>query len=326
MKRFFLYLAVVTVAVVAADRLLALAYDALYRRTLIGQTGGKINHYLSLPEQPRLVIMGNSRAYYQVIPDSFAVPTYNLCHAGMSQVFQTGLLNVIVTAGRLPQTILLHLDPPEYTNAGEQLTDIQNLKHYYGRDTTVTRLVGQISSYERYKFLFDSYRYNGRVINLVKNAAQSGRTDVARLGNGYEAIAASDRDSLTTIYSARRDTANPTARFHPERLRYLLQFLTMCRAQQVRVIGFTSPLYARPPHELTVCREFGRFLRAEGVPYIDYVNQPLAAVQGRPSLWKDSHHLNERGAQLQSQDLARRVNVLLAAPPAGAAVPRLAAE
>ena len=346
MKRFFLYLAVVSIAVVTADRLLAFAYDALYNRTFIGQTGGKINQYLHLPTQPALVIMGNSRAYYQVIPDSFAVPTYNLCHAGMSQVFQTGLLNVLVTSGRLPQTILLHLDPPEYTNPKEQLSDIQNLKHYYGRDTTVTRVTNELNiiqplafartlgvpptlgsfSAEQYKYLFDSYRYNGRVINLVKNAALSARTPVAKLGNGYEAIAPSDRDSLTTIYSARRDTAGASQQFHAERLHYLRQFLAQCRANRIRVIAFTSPLYARPPHEIAACRAFGKFLRAEGIPYLDYVNQPLAAVQGHPTLWKDSHHLNHLGAQLQSQDLARRVNGLLAAPPLSTGVPSVAAE
>ena len=325
MKRFFLYLAVVTVAVVAADRLLAVVYDALYRRTLIGQTGGKINRYLSLPETPKLVVMGNSRAFYQVIPDSFAVPTYSLCHAGMSQVFQTGLLSVMASAERLPPTILLHLDVPEYTAAQEQLTDIQNLKFYYRRDTTVTRLIRRISPYERHKYFFDTYRYNGRVINLLKNAAQSAITPTDQLGNGYEAIAASSVDSVATILSARRDVADSAARFHPERLRHLRQFLAMCRANHVRVIGFTSPLYARSPHELTACRALGRFLRAEGVPYIDYVNQPLASLQGRPTLWKDSHHLNELGARLQSQDLARRVNVLLAAPPVGVA-PRLAGK
>lgn len=333
MKRFLLYLVLVLAVVFVADRALALVYDALYRRTMIGQTGGKINQYLSLPTQPALVVMGNSRAYYQVIPDSFAVPTYNLCHAGMSQVFQTALLNVISTADRLPTTILLHLDPPEYTNPAEQLTDVQNLKHYYGRDTTVTRLTNQLGivqpfawlaplvdsataafSAERPKYLFGTYRYNGRVINLVKNAAQSARTPYASLGNGYEAILPSDRDSLTTIYTARRDTADPTARFHPERLRFLRQFLRVCRDRRIRVIGFTSPLYAAPPHEAAACRAFGQFLRAEGVPYIDYVSHPLAAVQGRPSLWKDSHHLNHVGAQMQSHDLARRVAHLLAAP------------
>ena len=218
-----------------------------------------------------------------------------------------------------PKSILLHLDAPDYTGATLQLSDAQNLKHYFGRDTTVTRLVSALSAYERYKFLFDSYRYNGRVINLVKNVVQSARTPTARLGNGYEAILPSERDSLTTIYSARRDTANPAARFHSERLRFLRQFLALCRARRVRVIGFTSPLYAAPPHEVAACREFGRFLRAEGVPYIDYVTRPLAAVAGRPTFWKDSHHLNHLGAQLESQDLARRVRALLAAPPVGAA-------
>ncbi len=338
MKRFFLYLGVSLLAVIAADRLLALAYDALYRRTLVGQTGGKVNQYLYLPQQPALVVMGNSRAYYQVIPDSFAVPTFNLCHAGMSQIFQTGLLNVITTAGRLPGTILLHLDPVEYTDPAEQLTDIQNLKHYYGHDTTVTRYTNQLNiirplsfvgpwlnisadigsfSAEKYKYLFDSYRYNGRVINLLKNVAQTARTPVKQLGNGYDPIIPTDRDSLTTLYSAQRDTANPAARFHPERLRHLRQFLAMCKAQRVRVIGFTSPLYARPPHEVAACQEFAAFLRAEGILYIDYVSQPLASVQGRPRFWKDSHHLNELGAQLQSQDMARRVNALLAPPALG---------
>jgi hypothetical protein len=338
MKRFFSYLGVALITLFAADRLLALAYDFLYNRMLIGQTGGKLNRYLTLPQQPSLVVMGNSRAYYQVIPDSFSVPTYNLCHAGMSQIFQTGLLSVISSHNRLPRTILLHLDPSEYTTGGEQPDDIKNLKHYYNRDTSVTRYINQLGmirpmvflgpwlglppemgafSAEKYKYVFDSYRYNGRVINLVKNAIETTRIPVSKLGNGYEMIVPTERDSINTIYSARHEKPNPAVFFHPERLRHLRQFLAMCRAKNVRVIGFTSPLYKAVSHDVITCNKFRAFMQSQGLSYIDYVNQPLVSVQGKPKLWKDARHLNHLGAQLESQDLARKVNHLLTAPAIG---------
>lgn len=326
MKRFALFLLLFTAVLVVADRLLARACDALYARTLTGQTGGKINHYLQLEPRPSLVIMGNSRAYYQVIPDSFAVPTYNLCHAGMSQVFQTGLLDVVEQHDRVPAAILLHLDPFDYTNPADQVTDIQNLKHYYGANPTVTRYVGEISAYEPYKYWLDAYRYNGRLINLVKNYAQTRRTPVGQLGNGYERIAPGFRDSLNTLYSARKDTNDVRLRFHYDRLRHLNAFLDICRRHHVRVLGFTSPLYAPMPYARRACQTLDSVLRTHHIPYIDYVNNPLPELQAHPTYWKDNRHLNELGARLQSSDLARHANQWLGAAPDTGTPPPVATE
>jgi hypothetical protein len=315
MKKFFLYLALVAAVVLAADRLLGFTYDRLYAHTKTGQTGGKINHYLTLPQQPEIVIMGNSRAFYQIIPDSFPAPTFNLCHAGMSQIFQNGLLSVITDQKRLPRTILLHVDPLEYANEVEQPTDIQTLRYYAGRDSVVNRFIATISPYERYKYFFATYRYNGRVINLVKNVLASRGKTSAQLGDGYERLPPTDRDSTQTIYSAKQDRENTWRAFQPKQLRHLQWFIARCKAENVRLICFTSPFYERIPAIENACLQMGKLLRSQGVPYIDYVQHPLVGAQNHPTYWKDSHHLNELGAKLESHDLARQVRGLLAAPP-----------
>lgn len=324
MKRFALYFLLFAAILVVADRVLARVCDYLYSRTLTGQTGGKLNHYLSLEPRPTLVVMGNSRAYYQVIPDSFGVPTYNLCHAGMSQVFQTGLLDVLAQQERLPKAVLLHLDPYDYTSATEAITDIQNLKYYFRTNPTVARYTREISVYEPYKYWLDLYRYNGRIISLAKNYLQTRRTPADRLGNGYDRIAPTPLDSLNTIYSARKDPQEAKVRFHYDRLRHLDAFLEICRRRNVRVVAFTSPVFEPAASVSRACQTLDSVLNARQVPYIDYVNQPLPLLQRRLTYWKDNRHLNELGAKVQSHDLARRVQPWLGAAPT-ATIPPYAA-
>lgn len=327
MKKFFLYVALLLGVLVVADRALAFVFDRFYARTRTGQTGGKINLYLTQPRQPELLIMGNSRALYQIIPDSFPVSTFNLCHAGMSQVFQTGLLDVISHEKRLPRVILLHLDPFDYTKPVDQVSDIQNLKYYFGRNATVTKYVGQISPFEPYKYWFDSYRYNGRVVSLLKNFVETVRTPADKLGDGYVPLPPTPRDSLKTIYSVQRDTNDVRLIFHEDRLHYLLEFVELCRANNIRLICFTSPIYPKLPYAEAAGRKLEAELRARSIPYVDYINEPIPALVNRPTLWLDSRHLNELGAKIESHDLARRVAPMLAAfpVPTGASVPPVAA-
>ena len=172
MRKFSIFFIVSLLILFAFDRGFGYIFDSLYRQTKTGQTGGKINYYLSLSKTPEWVVMGNSRAFYQIIPDSFAMPTYNLCHAGMHQVFQTGLITQMEKEGKMPKLILLHLEPEEFI--GEQFNrDIQNLKFYHGKNEWITGELNALSRYEQAKFLFASYRYNGRVISLLKNYLQT---------------------------------------------------------------------------------------------------------------------------------------------------------
>jgi hypothetical protein len=286
------------------DRGLGLLLDHLYSKVKTGQTGGKINYYLSKSSLPPLLIMGNSRALYQVIPDSLGIQSFNLAHAGMSQIFQTGLISILKDAHKMPPLILLHLEPEEFT-IDDNGSDIQNLKYYYGKNTLVTQYISRISIFESSKFNFQLYRYNGRVFTLLKNLIQS--TLLFKDYNGYDAILASPKDSLHTIYSSHALKDIENVNLNPRQLSYLLAFISICKQSKTTLICFTSPMYRQPKNLNVVAGKLNVILKSQGIRYINFIQNPIETLKDKPSLWKDVHHLNDNGAIIETRELRHQI-------------------
>ena len=83
MKKLLLFLLGLGVGLIIIDRGLSTVLDQIYRGCLYGNTGGKINYFLAKEPASDLLIMGSSRSYRQIDPDSFSVNTFNLSHNGM---------------------------------------------------------------------------------------------------------------------------------------------------------------------------------------------------------------------------------------------------
>lgn len=308
MRKFSLIFLVSVVLLIVCDRSLGFLFDFFYKHTKTGQTGGKINYYLSLPKTPEWVVMGNSRALYQIIPDSFARPTYNLCHAGMHQIFQTGLLTEMEKQGKMPPLILLHIEPDEFL--GEQFNrDIQNLKYYHSKNEWITHELNVLSRYEQVKFLFASYRYNGRVISLMKNYIQTMRAPYA--SNGYMAIEPTFTDSTTTMYSLQQKLPVAAENMNEQQWDYLNEFIARCHKNGTQVFCFTSPIYSYHQKSNPGIQELESRLQKLQVPYINYLKKDILALQLKASLWKDRYHLNHTGAQIESSVLAKDVDEIL---------------
>lgn len=308
MKRFFLFMGLFALLAAGIDFGLSKLFDILYSQTRTGQTGGEINSYLARPNKPEALLMGNSRARYQVDPDSFAVPTYSLCHAGMGQVFQTGLLEVLALENKLPKSILLHVDLAEYVG-DDNLEDIGNLRYYYGKVPIITKHINDISTYEKVKYLFRFYRYNGRVISTLKNFIQS-RMLAANTGNGYQALAPilTDTTNFITPVSAAPKSA---LRFHYANLSHLEKFLSLCKSKNIKVLCFTSPYFSPRDFAAIVSRPIDSLLRAQQIPYFNAVEHPLPVLTHHARFWQDADHLNQLGAGYYSQQLAEWCNPLL---------------
>jgi len=308
MKRFWTFVIVIFTLTLLVDRGLSILLDHLYSRIKTGQTGGKINYYLSKSPVPPLVIMGNSRALYQVIPDSLGVQSFNLAHAGMSQIFQTGLISILTDARKMPPLILLHLEPEEFT-ISDNGSDIQNLKYYYGKNDLITRYISRISIFESSKFNFELYRYNGRVFTLLKNLIQS--TMLFKDYNGYDPIMASPKDSLHTIYSSNTSKDIENVNLNPRQVSYLVEFINQCKKSKTKVICFTSPLYRQTKNLDIAANKLKVVLENHGIPYINFIHTPIAVLQKNPSLWKDANHLNHNGAVIESRELHQQIERII---------------
>ena len=226
----------------------------------------------------------------------------------MGQIFQTGLVSILSDHRKMPPVILLHLEPEEFI--GNQLNDdIQNLKFYYSKNELVTSYLANLSYFEKFKFYFHSYRYNGRVITLVKNYFQT----LYKLdeGNGYSPIKRSDRDSVNTLYSIKNISAQIEGRFNLEQWNFFEKFLMICKQNNTKVICFTSPVYKNFNSYPKTMKTIDSLMERHRIQYINYLKYPIEILDEHPGLWRDRQHLNHDGARLESGYLAGAVNEIL---------------
>ncbi len=299
------FIALLVAALLVFDNLTATVFDQLYKNVRTGQTGGKINQYLSLASTPDVLIMGNSRALYQIIPDSISPTAFNISHAGMGPGFQTGLLSILAQKNRLPKKILLHIEPSDFTTE-QSNTDIQNLKFYYHENSYVRDQINRISKYEKYKYWFSMYRYNGRLMPLIKNLVLN--REETNLG-GYEWISPTPHDSINTIYSYEKAKAYKEAAFNQDQLLFLEAFLDLCAQHNIQVVAFTSPLFNHLNQFPIATHQLVQFLTQRNIPFIRLTDAEQVVLSD-PFLWKDAFHLNHSGAQIQSRLISEKLKNL----------------
>lgn len=290
------------------DRSVYFAMNQVYQATRTGQTGGKLNLYLSSGSEFDAIILGNSRSLYQVNPDSFNCATFNLSHAGAKLSYQLGVISILKSNNKLPSTILLHVDPDDLIVLDTN-KEMKKLKYFYLKDSFITEAINNISATEKLKFILRMYRFNGQIASLLKNffATKMGHYR----NDGYEVLPQRAQDSITTIYSAAalRQSEPSLTKLH--QLPTLERILSFCKREDIRVICFTSPIFGETPARyFETSKKIQALLTKNGVEYINLIETPIEEIQHSPSYWRDAFHLNELGARYESSVLSDRLKEL----------------
>lgn len=302
MKKFGCFFLLFLGGLFLLDRGAAWMLNHMYTQIRAGQRGGLLNTYLELPPRS-LVLMGDSRVVYNINPDSLAPDAFSLAHDGTTQIFQTGLLGVLRAKQKLPKTILLHVDLEEFLRPSHP-EDIQYLKYYYGMVPEVTAYTNDWAWLSPLKFSFALYRYNGNLASLAKNYVNRHKED--GINQGYIVEEPSPQDSARTLYALEKLNSEPPY-LNRAHLRYLLNFISICKQENIELICFTATYYQRPRHLTATTTLIDSVLQAQAIPYINYARQPIAELSNNIHYWYDATHLNARGIPLQSSDLARRL-------------------
>jgi hypothetical protein len=250
--------------------------------------------------------MGDSRVVYNINPDSLGPKTFSLAHDGTTQIFHTGLLGVLRDKQKLPQTILLHVDIDEFLRPSHP-EDIQVLKYYYGQVPQVTAYTNEWEWLSPLKFGFALYKYNGTVASLAKQYMR--RNQGGPPTQGYNAEEPTPQDSLRTLYGLEKLNNEPSY-LNRAHLRYLRDFIAICKKEKVELVCFTTTYFQQPRHLAATSALVDSLLQVESIPYINYARHPIAELSNNVRYWHDATHLNLRGIPLHSQDLARRLNDL----------------
>lgn len=289
--------------------------NKVFEKTYTGQSGGTVNYLQKEFRDIDFLAMGNSRCAHHIIPAKLNKNSFNLSHNGMSLVFQTGLVDVLTKNQTLQiDTILIHIEREEILQRIPALgKDIQHLKQYYTDNLWIKERINNLSRYEAVKYIFASYKWNGRAMNIIKNRIGSDQGGIP--DRGYVPVLAGDRDSINVNWSYQRRLEQKISftgdRINPELKTYVSHLKSICKAKNVYLMFFTSPQYKPAPNFEQADRLIQDYFESEGLVYLNYFNSMQFDTRFTTyHLWKDADHLNHDGAIVFTEIIRNDVNRL----------------
>lgn len=303
------------VLIVLFDQMISQSMNYLYEKTYVGQSGGKINHLLKDFKYISVLSIGNSRCAHHIIPNKINENAYNLSHNGMSLVFHTGLIDQLIMNENIKiDTLLLHIEMHEVF--GEQFglnKDVQHLKYYYDQNNWINSRIKELSRFENLKYLFASYKWNGKVLNIINNRIKS--NNQALLNDGYVPKLTTSRDSINVLWTYNKGLENDTSilksGINTDFIRYVEHIKELCDRNSIKLICFTSPVYN--PLNNTVNRdvELEDYFKSKDISYFNYFHLYDSAKELRSVwVWNDNYHLNEDGAAIFTEIIRNDLNDL----------------
>jgi len=301
-------LALFVALLVAADQVVGRGLDALYRRCTTGETGGLINDVLR--RQVDVLVLGSSRAQHHVVPRilkrKLGLSAYNAGLDGQDLLYAVMLFDVWTAKHGAPKLVLLQVDPWSFRRSATELQRADIFAPFVSRSAEVRAVLALRGRYEPLKLLSYSYRFNGKVLAILKNALV--RPNDAF--DGYEGIPGAMTSGADV--PASEDAMELATRGQPpwdRKLALFGQLAAYCRQNGTRLILFHSPRYSTDAPRLRAWdEELAALLK--GYPDVDYIDgetQFARAFTGKSELFHDATHLNARGAELFTSLLAGEV-------------------
>lgn len=285
---------------------LATILDSLYTRNKAGESGGLVNFFLDHKEEFDLLIVGSSRAHRHVIPEEFGCKAFNLSHHGLRIPFTAGLLDVLNDESKIPKVLLVHLELNSFSYYYEQNEvkdeELRNLNFFYKKNDFVTDIIDNISFGEWIKYLFHSYRHNGKLPSLFKNYIKT--SDIKETYDGFDGLPVNLTDTIRLNKQQKlhnnilKQKLEIPLQLSQRAINYLDHVIKVAESANTQLIFFSSPkLFKNFEGENKASDFLENYLEKKGVVYINYTQQPLGVLDNK-RYWRDFEHMNIDGAKI----------------------------
>lgn len=311
MKKFLLFFSLLFFSLLFFDKTIACFFDEIYKTTYKGQSGGKINYLLNNYDSVSVLSIGDSRCAHHVNPEKLGQNCYNLSHNGMSLIFQTGLIDQLANNEKLKiDTILLNLDINELLYLSkQQISDIKFLKFYYDKNEWITNQINNLSFFERYKYIFSIYRFNGKIASLMINKITQNYEVIPH--DGYVPKLSTNNDSLNVMWQYKKVMKNSienSSQINSLSKSLLLKIKSDCFKSNIKLICFISPTFKQKINSRKECLSFFKENKIMLLNYTNefYENKDLQDIFN----WEDVYHLNQKGADILTKKIRLDLNNL----------------
>ena len=297
MKKFIVIILSSLALLFVLDRAVGAWLRHVYDATTRGEVG-RIHHVMDSVDAP-MIVLGSSRALHHYVPevmeDSLGMAFYNCGFEAQGITTNYPLLRGM-TQRYLPQVILYDATYHYDVEEGAYTRNISNVRRMAGLQCRDSILIAH-NKWERLRLLSHIYPYNSTLAELILQRTTPGVYDDPKMANGYIPL-------FNTL-----DTATATFTHEPETVTKdpikMENMEEMMKRYHDRLIICASPMYRPEKISPQKFGELRKLCNKYQVPFIDLSDDEQFV--GKPELWDDTDHLNDRGARLYTTRIAHEV-------------------
>lgn len=236
------------------------------------------------------LIMGSSRAKYHYNP-LYIGDYYNVGEDRMGIIFNYGRYLLICERGN-PKVIIYDVEP-DYDLLNERNNDLHTflglLRPYYHHQG-IDSIFSDVDKTEKYKMLFPFYAYNSRLLKVLADVVHPRQT----FHKGFCPLTHQD-----PLYPE----TEPQDKHLELKYQYLQKLVDDCKHNHTRLIFTASPQLSYGSD--SVFHRFKHFCQYNKIPFINHFCDPKYTA--RKGLFANANHLNSKGANLYSKEIAREI-------------------
>lgn len=297
MRTFILKVLIFLLIIVVVDVCIGYAFGYLASHPKGGDNAR--NNYICESTHEDILIFGSSKAIHHYNPlifsDSLKMSCYNCGQDGNGVILNYGRLLMVLKRYQ-PKMIIYDISPDFDIQKGDNHQFLGWLKGFYDRDG-IADIFESVDKNEPLKMRSAMYRNNSKFIQVLGDYVHptkrheingfrplAGELDPMKLRKENELTWQTDVDSL--------------------KMDYITKLIN--KSRNIQLIFVYSPMWYH--HDSSVVDPVRKICSQYHIPFLDFSNSPKYVHHDE--LFKDGTHLNERGAEVFSKDVAHTLKAL----------------
>lgn len=300
MRKIFIKLTIIFALLLVIDRSLgSFIANKIYAKVYSGECGGTLNYLLEKKKNVDLLIIGSSRAKYQIDPALLSfkknLRTYNAGISGRGGIIYNSILTeIILKNGVKPGYILLQTDPGLFIKVKDEnlLKETIGLYPNYGKSERLGYYIQKAGFSEQVALLSKLYPYNGKMLNLIYNYS---KRQSVKDNNGFITL---NNTMDTTREIVRANLIYQDNEFSETKVEALKSIIQVCKKYGTTLVVVYPPTYSNCDYNASDVYKLNKIIQLEGgCSVVD-----LSDINKVPKLqsylnWNDARHLNYKGAR-----------------------------
>lgn len=295
MYRFLLKVIAFFVIVAVLDLTWGAIMNKLLRETTKGDWGRR-NYVINYTHQD-VLIFGSSKAlrHYnpKIIADSLQMSCYNCGEDGTGILSQVPRIDLILK--RYKPKIIIYDVIANFDLLDMDNTTFLRILRPFSTDTEMMEAMQSIDTNEGYKCLSNFYRYNSSFLEIIHQHFSRSTTNVAQFK--YAPLDGEmDYDVPEQFYEEDNQ-------YDDVKINYLSKLVDKCKRKNVKLIIVASPWYKM--RDSSILSPVDDICKKEGVLFLNHLFDD--EYRTNKSYFNDAAHLNERGAEKWSAQIASEI-------------------